>query len=179
MLLNKKNSLSILFFLNVSAFAQVLPPPLIEPGPTEPKLIYRPIDQPLTVEDLAKLQSEKMNEEFRKRAGFTSVPPVVPKKTSIVKEVKPTVKNTITVVGVYGSGLNKKADVLINGKLHTLTESAQISIFKLNKINLNPQSNSSIEVSYSSVEKATKKNKTVEITKNETVKSGESLEVNQ
>jgi hypothetical protein len=171
---------STLAFIQFNAIAQVLPPPIppiMDAAPVEPKLVYRPSNLPITIEDLAKVQSAKMDEEFRKRAGFTSVAPVVEKKVKPTAQEKPLVKSTFTVVGFYGTPTAKKVDVMYQGKVHTLSENNQLGMMKINKILLGPDG--FVDVSYPIPSKKTnKKNKPAEF-ENKSIHSGETLEIVQ
>lgn len=112
-----------------------LPAPLPAGVPTtsvvspsnEPKLVYKAPGSKLTVEELELAQQKKLEEDYFKKAGYTSTLPVV------VKPIKanaggsggvgaggaalaaPKPVSTLFISGIYGTDRQQKAEVVWNG----------------------------------------------------------------
>ncbi len=172
-----KFSLSIILLAGLTALQAQTAPPVIQEGataPIEPKLTYKPPGQPLKIEELAKAQRKKLEDDFYKRAGFTSVQPVVIKPAKVVNKVeKPLTRYSLSVVGIYGTTGQLQSEVYYQGKLQSIKAASNIGFFTVEKVLPN-----SIEVSYTkAVINPGKSKKSTPSTVKQLLRPGESLEV--
>lgn len=172
-----KFSLGIFLLAGWTALQAQTVPPMIQEGvttPIEPKLTYRPPGQPLKIDELAKAQRKKLEDDFYKRAGFTNVqPPVVIKPVKTITKVeKPLTRYSISIVGIYGPTGQLKGEVYYQGKLQTLS-TGSLGFFTIEKVMSN-----SVEVSYSKTASNGKNKKSLgtQVVR-QILKPGESLEV--
>lgn len=150
----------------------------------EPKLIYKASGSKLTVEELEAAQQKKLEEDFYKKAGYTSVAPIVvkPMKASTgagsITVAKPV--NTLFVSGVYGTDGKQKAEVVWNGLPSTVEVGAVLGKVKIESIHAGL-----VTVAYSGnavTGKASKRNSKKQVqapasSLRQTMKAGESLEI--
>lgn len=149
---------------------------------TEPKLTFKASGSKLTVEELEAAQQKKLEEDFYKKAGYTSVPPVVVKpvkaSSGSIAVSKPV--NTLFVSGVYGTDGKQKAEVVWNGLPSTVEVGAVLGKVKIESI-----SAGLVTVAYSgnaAIAKASKKKSKKQVqtpatSLRQTMKAGESLEI--
>jgi hypothetical protein len=106
--------------------------------PDAPKLVYKAAGGVLTVEELAAAQRKKMEEEFFKKAGYTSTPPAVVVKAKTGDQSKAASaskpKNSISLVGVYGTENAQKAEILYNGQLMVVVPGGRIGTVSIDSI---------------------------------------------
>lgn len=151
--------------------------------PDAPKLVYKAAGGVLTVEELAAAQRKKMEEEFFKKAGYTSTPPAVVVKAKTGDQSKAASaskpKNSISLVGVYGTENAQKAEILYNGQLMVVVPGGRIGTVSIDSIQAGR-----VAISYSgeSKQKPVKqrtKNKVSSVgeTVRQTLKPGDVLEI--
>jgi hypothetical protein len=151
--------------------------------PDAPKLVYKAAGGVLTVEELAAAQRKKMEEEFFKKAGYTSTPPAAAVKTKTGDQIKAESvakpKNSISLIGVYGTENAQKAEIVYNGQLMVVVPGGRIGAVSIDSIQAGR-----VAVSYSgeskkpSVKQRTKnKVSSVGETVRQTLKPGDVLEI--
>lgn len=147
------------------AFAQpvAVPIPLGSPiagvaaTPDTPKLVYKAAGGVLTVEELAAAQRKKMEEEFFKKAGYTSTPPAAVVKAKTGEQIKAAAiekpKNTISLVGVYGTENAQKAEIMYNGQLMVIVPGGRVGSVSVDSIQAGRVAVSYIDLSKSKAAK--------------------------
>jgi hypothetical protein len=144
----------------------------------QPKLTYRASGTALTVEELSAAQRQKLEDDFFKRAGYTSVQPVNPKTLKPATVAAPKPMHSLSILGVYGPTAAQKVDLSFNGVLHTVTEKS-----KLGNVLFESIQPGQVVVSYSKgkVAKSANKGKTASTgnstTVRQTLKPGDVLEI--
>ncbi len=103
-----------------------------------PKLIYRKPETPLTIGELSTAQRKKLEDDFFKRAGFTSAQPASPvasvklRPGLNVQPVKP--MHSLVILGVYGPINAQKVDLSFDGEARTLTANSRLSNISIDSI---------------------------------------------
>ena len=119
-----------------SALAQKMPDvamPASVPSASS-TLIYKATGSPLTVGELAALQRKKLEQDFYKKAGFsTEKPAPVPSKSLAAVKALPKSPPTrahhqLVVMGVYGPAGAERAEVRYDGTTHVLAGRARIGL---------------------------------------------------
>lgn len=104
----------------------------------EPKLMYKASGAKLTVEELEAAQQKKLEEDFYKKAGYTSTPPVVAKpikaNTGVAAAVVAKPVSTLFVSGIYGTAAQQKAEVVWNGVTSTVEMGAMLGSIMIESI---------------------------------------------
>lgn len=117
-----------------------LPASAPTPAPTSAvsnALTYRSAASPLTVGELAALQRKKLEQDFYKRAGFSTEKPIpTPLKSPttpklIPKAQPPRARHQLVVVGVYGPAGAERAEVRYDGATHVLVGRSRVGLITL------------------------------------------------
>lgn len=151
---------------------------------SEPKLAFKAGGSNLTVEELEQAQKKKLEEDFFKKAGYTSVAPVVvkPIKTSMtvgagaMAVAKPV--NTLFVAGVYGTQANQKAEVSWNGVVSIIEAGASFGKIVVESVQAGQVTVAYVGKSAAVAKKKGKKQAIAPATSvRQTLKAGEILEI--
>lgn len=159
-------------------------PSAIQLQTNEPKLTFKASGSKLTVEELEAAQQKKLEEDFYKKAGYTSVAPITVKPLKVtagagsIAVAKPV--NTLFVSGVYGTDGKQKAEVVWNGLPSTVEVGAVLGKVKIESI----QAGHVTVVYAGSAAKANSSKRTAKkqtaapaTSLRQTMKAGESLEI--
>lgn len=141
-------------------------------APAQPGLTYKAEGEPITVEDLRSMQSRTLQDDFYRKAGFTTVRPVVQKtvKPSLSARLKPVPPSEIIeVVGIFRNSVGTSADIRVGDSVFTVSPSESVNKsqipFKVISI-----TDSSLLISYSSLKKSNK-------AKSVSIKTGQAVEI--
>lgn len=145
----------------------------------EPKLTYKAPGAVITIEELTAAQRKKLEEDYYKKAGYTSTIAPVLKSPSAPKSAGKTQAakapaSLLHVAGIYGTQDKQQAEIVWNGTTMVVEPGHKIGAVLIESIG-----SSGLTISYAVREpsKAKKSKAITYITKQATVKTGAYLEV--
>jgi hypothetical protein len=100
-------------------------------------LAYKPAGAPLRIAELAQLQRKKLEEDYFKRAGFTTAPPLavrVPLSKPATRPARAKTTHTLGLVAIFGPAKGQQAELRLNGITSTVGADAQIGPARVDAI---------------------------------------------
>jgi hypothetical protein len=110
---------------------------LPSPDTTGQNLVYKPPVSPLRIAELAQLQRKKLEEDYFRRAGFTTVLAPSVKASSSKPHAQPVrarTAHTLGLVATYGLPKSQQAELRLNGITSTVSANALIGPAKVESI---------------------------------------------